>query len=778
MATDATTPAGEDGSRPRARRLQPLLQCPWAVWGAFVATSVLLVAGYLLPSPQWSKSLLLGCSAVLSAAAMTWGTWAHRPHAQRAWWLLTAGTVLMLVGATVRPWVTDRTDLGQYLADPLTLGGYLCCAGGLVRLARAHSGLRREVVCDVLVLTVTGALLSLNHFVLPAVDIPGRPLAVSVLAGTYPLVDVVFLALLVDLLLTAARRASHQLLVGAIVLMLVGDVCYAVLGARGELSGSPLLDLPFVLAAALIGAAALHPSQRVQVVPAAGGGAHPWSPLRLTVLALSLVLLLVAVVTSGRTALHHWAALLATAAALALLLVRAVSAVNAHARVQAVLLRRASHDPLTDLPNRTEVLRTIDECRVQRHPAGHQVWVLYLDLDGFKRVNDGWGHQAGDQLIRAVAQRLQDEARGRAVVGRLAGDEFALVLTGTQQQACDLAEGVLDLVVTPVRLSTTEVVVSASVGIAPALYGASDALQSADAAMYRAKAAGRNQWVLFEESMRRDVSQDVELELDLRHAVADGALSVAFQPIVDIPTGRPAGVEALLRWDRPLLGPVSPVRFVPLLEETGLVTVVGMQVLRESVAQLARWRAEGVVDETFFMSVNVSPRQLLDAGFPDAVAQVLAEAGVEGRALLLEITESSMVQEDELTLKVLYGLRALGCGLAVDDFGTGYSALSYLRRFPVTRVKVDRSFVDGMCEDPSDAALVRAVEAMSRALGLSVTAEGVETAEQRDALHELGVRYGQGWLWGRPEPAERCAVLLRTAREGADALREGADAVG
>ncbi|PPK93764.1 diguanylate cyclase (GGDEF)-like protein [Kineococcus xinjiangensis] len=728
-----------------------------------------LVVLPLVPATQALTPLLVLLAAVFALGGLVGGIQLHRPRVRGGWQRIALAMVLFLAGILIRPWSLAQDGPVHYLGDVFSLSGYAALICGLAKLARAHGGLRREVLCDGLVLTVAGALAALSHLVVPTAAISGRPALTSVLAGIYPLVDVVVLALVLDLLLSARPRTSHRLLGAAMGAMFVGDLAYAIMGTTGRLVGPPVIDAPFAVGFVLVGAAGLHPSLADRQLPGPrtdGSPVQAWSPRRLTLLCVSLAGLIAAVSVPGPDAeLHRAAATLALALVFGLLLVRGVSAVNGHARARAVLLRRATHDALTDLPDRAEVQRLLDAQPVGAEQA--PLWVAFLDLDGFKRVNDAFGHHSGDELIRRTAERLRPLAPAGAVLGRLAGDEFVLGLRGGEEEVRDLAEKLLAAVSAPVQLPVAEVVVSASAGIAPVVEGAVAALRDADAAMQRAKAAGRNRVAVFDESMRRDTAEDVELERDLRQAVGELALEVAYQPIVDIGTQRPAGVEALLRWTRPGCGPVSPVRFVPLLEDTGLITVVGLQVLREAVEQLARWRAEGVVGTSFVMSVNVSPQQLLDRAFPMAVGHILRDARVEGSALLLEITESSMLHEDEGTLQVLHDLRSLGVGLAVDDFGTGYSALSYLRRFPVTRVKVDRSFIRGLCSDPSDEALVRAAEAMSRALSLAMTAEGVETEEQRLALQAMGVRHGQGWLWGKAEPALVCAAVLRSAgRDG------------
>nr|WP_240897869.1 EAL domain-containing protein [Kineococcus vitellinus] len=552
-------------------------------------------------------------------------------------------------------------------------------------------------------------------------------------------------------------------MLAAVIALLAGDVWYAAWGVRGELLPPLVVSTPFVAAYLLITAAALHPSQR-RDAPAGARVADAWSWRRLVLLSVSLgalVLLLAISPAGGGSPLTRWAGVVTVALVLALLLLRAVSAVNGQARARALLAHRASHDPLTDLPNRDVLRQQLAELTAQA-PAGQgRHWLFYVDLDGFKRVNDTRGHHAGDELLQVTGARLREIAGSGGTVARLAGDEFVVLAGGDEARMREIADRLVRELARPVRVAGTDAVVTASVGVSAVRSSAQTAMREADTAMYQAKKDGRGQWLLFDATMRSDQGAAVELELHLRHAVDEEALSCAYQLIVDIGTGRPVGAEALLRWERPLAGPVSPVEFVPLLEETGLINRVGLATLRRALLQLARWREQGLVDHDFRMSVNVAPRQLLDPAFADLVRAALAEAGVEGGSLILEITESSVLADSEVVMDTLLALRRMGIGLAVDDFGTGYSALSYLRTLPVTRVKIDRSFVANLGEDSgSDEALVRAVVAVSAALGLGVTAEGIETDAQREILRRLAVRHGQGWLWARAADAETVGAVL------------------
>ncbi|WP_208971484.1 putative bifunctional diguanylate cyclase/phosphodiesterase [Kineococcus rubinsiae] len=749
------------------------------------APGVSVVVLFLLVPSTMVKTALLAGAGVLSLVAVVVGVLLHRPRPAPPWWLLAVSGAFFLAGVAVRPWSLAHTGPATYLVDALSLTGYAALLTSLFWLARSHGGMRREVLCDVVIIGATGALAALQHLVLPAALIAGRPLATSVLAGVYPLVDVLLVSLVLDVVFSTPGRRSYHLLAAAVVALLVGDTVYAWWGTKGALLLPTSANLPFLASYLLIAAAALHPSQRGvphrATAPAVSGGRSvfdAWSWPRLIVLGISLAGL-VALITArpvDAPLVNRWSAATAVAVVLTLLVVRAVSAVNGQARARAVLAHRASHDALTDLPDREELRRLVDQRCARRGPrAGEQHWLLYLDLDGFKRINDSWGHAAGDELLREVSRRLQLVGGPQATVARLSGDEFVLVVTCGDAQVARLAEDLLREVAQPVHLSVTDAVVTASIGVAAVHGGAQTALREADAAMYQAKRAGRHQWLLYDETMRNDQGAAIELELDLRHAVDEDALDLAYQLIVAIDDARPVGTEALLRWERPLAGPVSPVVFVPILEETGLIEPVGLWALRRALRQLARWRREDLVDDAFTMSVNVAPRQLLDPRFTERVAALLQESGVAGTNLVLEITESAMLTEADAATLNLAALRGLGVGLAVDDFGTGYSALSYLRTLPVTRVKIDRSFVSGLGDSRNDEALVRAVVAVSHALGLGVTAEGIETPAQHEVLRRLGVGHGQGWLWAKaaaPDDVSRALALHR--RSGSrDALVPG-----
>jgi predicted signal transduction protein with EAL and GGDEF domain len=365
------------------------------------------------------------------------------------------------------------------------------------------------------------------------------------------------------------------------------------------------------------------------------------------------------------------------------------------------------------------------------------------------------------------------------MLARVGGDEFLIAYAGGEQGALRLVDDIHECFARPLPVRDTEVVISASIGIAHASGGppevtAEALLRDADTAMYRSKAEGPGHATTFDTSMHDRVRERIELEGALRTALAEGQLSVVYQPIVLMESARPVGAEALARWNHPERGPIPPMTFIPVAEDAGLIGELGTWVRDEALRQLAQWRADGTVSADFYLSINVSPRQLRDAELPLKVSGELMRHGVPATAVALEMTESVMADGGSVTAKVLFELRELGLRLLVDDFGTGFSALGYLRRFPVTGVKIDRSFVSGLGENGEDEEIVRAVVAMGRALGLSIVAEGVETRVQRDALAAVGVLHGQGWLWGPGVSADDFASHWSARRRSPGAARLGA----
>jgi diguanylate cyclase (GGDEF)-like protein len=425
-------------------------------------------------------------------------------------------------------------------------------------------------------------------------------------------------------------------------------------------------------------------------------------------------------------------------------------------------IRHAFNDSLTGLPNRALLLDRLEVALGRAERERKPVSVLFLDLDGFKVVNDSLGHVAGDRLLIDVAARLRECLRRGDTAARIGGDEFAILLgdLGNPERAEHVAERVIAALGEPFTVLGREVFVSASIGIAYGQDDAHDLLRNADVAMYRAKRSDASgAYATFEPSMHTAVIERLEIEADLRRAVERDELRLHFQPIIEIATGRVAGVEALLRWEHPRRGLVMPLDFIPLAEETRLILDLGRWVLREACRQAAHWHADPRTGRPW-VSVNLSGLQLLDSRLDAEVAAALADSGLEPASLMLEITETVLVQDVAAAVDRLERLRALGVSIAIDDFGTGYSSLRYIRRFPADILKIAKPFVDGL-HDETDAALVRTIVALADSLGLRTVAEGIEDHRQLGRLRELGCLLGQGYLFARPLAASDVTELLR-----------------
>ena len=423
-------------------------------------------------------------------------------------------------------------------------------------------------------------------------------------------------------------------------------------------------------------------------------------------------------------------------------------------RLKEELRHQAFHDSLTRLPNRTLFTERVAHAVSRRTRTHKSLAVLFLDVDDFKTINDSLGHTAGDQVLITVADRLARCLRPTDTVARLGGDEFGILLDDMNDPSDALmaAERIIGTLGEPTHLAGREMSIKASVGITLHSDGA-DAetlLRNADLAMYMAKRRGKGRYQVFETSMHTEMVQRLELTANLRHGVRRGEFDVHYQPIVHLDTGRIAGVEALARWKHPARGLLLPAEFMALAEETGLIVPLGWDVLREASQRARLWQQAFDRERCFTISVNLSPKQLMDPSLIKEVASSLDESGLEPCSLTLEITEDVFLQEAEGTLIRLRELKQLGVRLAIDDFGTGYSSLSYLERFPVDILKIAKPFVDGLGTEGRESALVQAVIGLGNALGLQTVAEGIERPEQRDRLLDLKCEQGQGYFFGRP----------------------------
>ena len=433
------------------------------------------------------------------------------------------------------------------------------------------------------------------------------------------------------------------------------------------------------------------------------------------------------------------------------------SDITAIKRSEHELQQLAHYDPLTGLPNRLLFTDRTAQALSYARSSKHGCALLLIDLDHFKNINDSLGHNVGDEVLKAVAQRIQSLFDTEITVARLGGDEFGLLVENCQQvvQAAGYAQRILDGFKTPFVLENQQLFISASVGISLFPSDASSAqqlLRNADSALFKAKSDGREAYALYTEELTAHAQQRVELASELRRAIEQHELRVFYQPIHSLQDSRIMGVEALVRWQHPVRGLVPPGEFIPIAEQIGLIADIDAWVLRTSCQQMCDWLTAGV--DISFVAVNVSSRLFSSGQLDVQVAHVLRETGLDPARLELEVTESAVMQDPEQAIEQLHRLRELGLSLAIDDFGTGYSSLLRLKRMPVQKLKIDQGFVAGLPSDEDDIAIVRAIIVLAKSMGMRVLAEGIEHADQAWFLRDSGCQLGQGYWFARPMPAE------------------------
>jgi diguanylate cyclase (GGDEF)-like protein len=737
-----------------------------AAW-CLVAMAAVVVA--LLPVTTLPVQGTLCVVAVLTGIAVIWHGAArgvpddHAPlrHLYVAGLLIVAGLVVRLAlgGDDRSPPVST-----SLIPNAIMLGGGLLASYGAARmLLRRRADPEDPAWIDGVLVGVTFACMAWTFAVAPAI-VRTDEAAIQFANGLLPVVDITLFALVAQLGLAGGfRTPAVWMSVAGAAALFAADLLFLICG--GDLAAVPKGYVGTLHAAALLllGAATLHPSLQTLTTPQQRH-VRKLSKRRLAGIGLVLLVpVLVATVEPAGGSMDKNVRGVLIVLLVLTVLFRVVWSNNSRARAEAAIRRRATHDALTDLPNRELLSDTITAWGDQATADRQQISLLFLDLDRFKMINDHWGHRVGDELLCAVADRLRTHVRSADLVCRIGGDEFVIALASPSHSilAESVATRVLDLFTRPFPLSVGDVVLSASIGVAKAS-GSAEAIElirDADTAMYQAKEAGRNAYALFDNSVRDQLRDRIVLEQALRGALERGELYATYQPIIDLTTGEIDGFETLMRWEHPELGAIPPLRFIPIAEETGLIVEAGAWLLREAAGRLAQWRAErGPGAHPLHMSVNVSVRQLRDRKLVALVRDVLATTGLPASAIWLEITESGVMEDIDTALSTLNELHDLGVILAIDDFGTGYSSLSYLNRLPVGIVKLDRSFVSDVGQQGANEQIVRAVLAMTKALDLRVVAEGVETEAQRDWLREQGCDLAQGWLFGKPQRAEDTRV--------------------
>ncbi|WP_327005344.1 EAL domain-containing protein [Dactylosporangium sp. NBC_01737] len=754
-------------------------------WYAGLGLGAVILGGFLPVIPRQILYSLVGASTVVAVSV---GVRRHRPADRRTWWLFGAGLTCSVLGAGA--WAVEYTLTGAVgfpsVKDALFLAAYPFFGGGLISWVRRDPRRPRwERLIDSGIVASGVAALSWTFIVYPMLssDRFDAPHKTSHLM--YAAIDLLLVVVATRMAFTSSvRNTAYRLICVAAATLITGDIVYYVsLAWTGDPRGDSVSPSMYLFAYALLGTGALHPTmaeaagrleRAQQVIPR--HRIYLYSVLSLIGPVTAITMLLVTAPLPSRS----WAVVpLATSIVTSVLLIarlsqlvqfanRRVEELDAHALALGVALReqealrqqlthRALHDALTGLGNRALLQERLEHA-LTRTNAAHGL--LLLDLDGFKDVNDSFGHPVGDALLMEVAARLLGEVDTADTLVRLGGDEFAILLEDVPVLRVNaVGQAVVDALALPYQIGGRELSVTTSVGtlLVHAPTTPAEALRNADLALYAAKAAGKNRLAAYEPRLASERHEHMRLASDLRRAVANDEFTVNYQPVVDLSTGRVTAVEALLRWS-PDGRPVPPLEFIPIAEQYGLIVPIGAWVLQQACRDVRSWHDRFGISVT----VNVSGRQLREPDFAQTVLSALRGADLPGSALILEITEtvlvSSSTENDEVTV-LLSALREEGVRVAVDDFGTGYSSLAYLRHLPVDILKIDRAFTPegGMAEEM---AFTRAIVELGNSLRLSSIAEAVETPEQAERLRELDCPQAQGYHFSRPLPAEDLNEVL------------------
>lgn len=747
---------------------------PSVVAGYFVvAVALALLTGTGALGP-WQP---LALAALATAVVITIVASVHLRKPSRRWpWMLAAAALaLFLVSALARSLLGTMGDLTAHrslLPDMLALPAYALLGAGLLGFSRTHSSepyRRWSILLDGFIAALALGALAWVFIVQPVLLQLQAPLQVKAVLTVYPPMSIFMVVVTMRIAFSPEqeRVPAYWFVLSSMVFLFLGDVIYLLADLNVLRLPNQLIDLPYALAYLGAAAAALHRSMRQLTEPAPLTG-PVGSRGRIALVAVALIVPALLTLREGSSSLTDRIVIcLLMLGMTAAAVLRIVQALRTSERSEARLVHQANHDSLTGLPNRRLMERHLSKLLENRSADAH-IAVLYLDLDRFKLINDTLGHSHGDALLVEVARRLRANVRPTDLVTRIGGDEFMVILGSVVSvpQALELANRLRDCLKAPFVVRGMTFYVSASVGLAFASgddpQATAEALVSdADTAMYQAKDAGRDAVAIFDGSMRERVAERAELEHDLHAAVGANQLHLVYQPIVRLPAGGTVGMEALVRWTHPVHGVISPAKFIPLAEENGLISEIGVWVLEEAASQFAAWTRQYPDMADLYISVNLSGAQLHDSQIVSRVADALAVNGLDGSSLCLELTESVLMEDPGASASILSQIRKLGVRIAIDDFGSEYSSLAYLRRFPVTMLKIDKAFIGSLeTRDNADATLVATMVAMGRALGITTVAEGVETAGQASRLTEVGCDAVQGFYYSRPVGPDRVPEVV------------------
>ncbi len=770
-------------------------------WWAYFCAMALLTGGYAFgqfSGPAWLKSgLVFNLIGGATIAALIVGGRKNSGRSCLPWYLFAVGQGLFVTSDVLSSnyeRLFGHAMTFPSIADPFHLAFYpFLVAGMLLLIHERDEGRDRDGLIDALIVTAALATLLWVYLIAPYAESETGSLLKSLTSIAYPVMDILVLGVVARVAAGSHRREpAFVFLLSGTVVLLLSDAFHGLKLLDGGYDTAGILDTGWAIYYTLLGTSALHPSMRQLSEPGPEpDGRLTRARLMLLTCASFTAPLLIFVRSAINDELDIYVLVGASALMFALVLLRMAGIVrrNEELAVQMVKLteesvskaflaeleHQAFHDTLTGLPNRALFRNRVEHALASQRRDHLPVAVLFLDVDDFKNVNDSLGHAAGDEVLQELGRRLEDCMRPVDTAARLGGDEFAILIHDAESelQSVEIAHRVMDKIEEPIALPSRDVTLATSIGIAfsdqtmISRRDAEELLRNADAAMYMAKENGKGHYQIFQPEMHTKALARLELKTDLQRALDCGEFTLRYQPIMDLARGDMAGMEALVRWEHPTRGTVPPLEFVGLLEDTGLIVPVGRHVLREACAWAGHMQRECPRDPPLSMAVNVSAHQLQRPEFIEEVRSALQETGIVPSSLTLELTESVMMQDMELSLMRLNGLRELGVKLAIDDFGTGYSSLNYIRQFPVDILKIDRSFLSD--PNPETAELTAAIVALARIFKLKAVAEGIENPSQLELLRDMNCDFGQGFHFAKPLHGEEI-LAMASAQDGVAAL--------
>ncbi|WP_229070281.1 bifunctional diguanylate cyclase/phosphodiesterase [Actinoplanes sp. DH11] len=720
--------------------------------GWIVAGTAATVGYYLLPRDGVAASMLYNAIGFCSALMIVAGVRRYRPRRPAMWYLFAAGQMSAVIGDLIWSYYVFVLHQEPYpsFADVWYLAAYPPLVLGLLQFVRSRTRSDMETLVDAGMVAAGLGLVFWIFVLQPTATTASASVLEKVISIAYPAADAVLLALLTRLFIGAgARTPSARLLGAGALLLFAADATFSVLSLHSGSDGYEL-SAGWLLSYVFWGAAALHPSMAAEGPPApAADAAVSRGSVVLTAVCSLLAPAMLFVPQAGASLTGRFAIATVGIVLCVLAFVRTHGLIRKVQRKTHQLEHLATHDDLTGTANRRHFENTL-----RRIPLHDSPQVVFLGLTGFKSVNDELGRHVGDEVLGQLAARIRGAAPTPASVARMGGDEFAVLLPGHTDGAADqVAARLAEVMREPVLAGSNELLVGAAIGIGDSdgATGPAEVLRRAEAAMYAAKDTGEpyRRW---SPALDDRAGEQARLGAEIRAALDGGQFRVVYQPIVAAPDGRMAAAEALVRWEHPERGPISPAYFIPVAERNGLIVELGAWVLRTACEQMVSWRNDTAAAAPGYLSVNVSARQLARPGFPQTVADILTATGLPPGCLAVEVTETAVFGGGQ-AVQALHQLRALGVRIALDDFGTGHSSLGLLRTVPVDILKVDKSFVDDIAGAGEHRVIAEALIHVCEGLGLTAVAEGVETAEQADVLYGLGYRLLQGYHFGRPVAA-------------------------